>query len=483
MPDDHSFGRRSSARLEVDPADLADPRVELTLLGALICDPSLIEKLPPSFNGAHFITDHYRTVFDSLVESGVSQDAGTWLIQNLRGTVPRDLIDGAIAAVGIIDAGYIRDLARLVTDGFQRRQLLRALEIARTDALAGRTVAPIEKIRSGLFGALDALSDQTAGDENGGWTHIGEAAHQALAAADRAAAHGHLLGLACGMPSIDEALGGFAPGTMTILASRPGMGKSALAIKWARAFAERIRQQADGAVLLYSLEMRAEAQARRMLAASAGVPGVDIRRGNHAASARQLLEASNALQELPIYVRDVRTQTVSEMRARARYAKRQFGRVGAIIVDHLHIVAAEEADARRNETEIVTRISQGTARMSEEFDCPVIALCQLSRDVEKRDDKRPKKSDLRQSGQLEQDADNICFLYREEYYLRQEGPPQRGDKTESAYAAKLNEYEDRMRRAAGNAEFIIAKQRDGEEGMISLRFDGALTTFHDPRTN
>lgn len=483
MPDDHAFARqRGAVSLEVDPAELADPRVELALLGSLICEPALIEKLPTNFSGAHFAVDDYRTVFDHLVESGITAGAGARLIEELRGQVPRTLIDGAIAASGILDADYVSDLARLVTDSFKRRQILRAAELARTQALAGKAAAPIEKIMAGLLAALDSLSDQTSAEENGGWTHIGEAAHRALAAADRAAAGNHMLGLSCGMLSIDEALGGFAPGTTTILASRPAMGKSALAIKWARAFAEQLVAEQNGAVLFYSLEMRSEAQARRLLSAEAGVPGVDIRRGNHAAYVRRLLEANSALQTLPIYVRDVRSQTVSEMRARARYAKRQFGRVGAIFIDHLHIVSAEDTDSRRNETEIIGRISKGAAAMAEEFDCPVIALCQLNRDLEKRDDKRPKMSDLRQAGNLEQDADNVLFVYREEYYLRQAGPPQRGDKSEGAYATKLTDYEDKLRAAAGKAEIIVGKAREDEQGQtIELRFDGPLTTFHDPR--
>lgn len=486
MPDDHAFARRRGAMsLEVDQSELSDPRVELALLGSLICRPDLIEKLPTSFSGAHFADESHRTVFDALVESGVANDAGTWLIQNLRGTIPRTLIDGAIAASGILDTDYIRDLARLVTDGFQRRQLFRAVEVARTEALAGSRVAPIEKIRSGLLAALDALVDQGGDEENGGWVRLGEAAHRALAAADEAAKGNHMLGLSCGMPSIDEALGGFADGTMTLLASRPAMGKSALAMKWAKSFAEQLlAHPAGGEVLVYSLEMRSEAQARRTLAAMSGVPGSDIRRGNHAAYVEQLVRASNSIQTLPISVRDVRSQTLSEMRSRARYAKRKYGRVGAIIIDHLHIVSPAEADARKDETAIVTNISKGAAAMAEEFSCPVIALCQLNRDVEKRDDKRPKMSDLRQTGSLEQDADNALFLYREEYYMRQEGPPKRKDnQLVETHRKTLVDWENKLHEVAGRAELIIGKAREDAQGQtIPLVFDGPLTTFHDPRT-
>jgi len=480
MPDDFSWSRRRSMTdLPLpDVSGLSDPRLELSLLGTLLAAPRLLEELPPRFSGDHLTDPHHRTLFSAMIDFGAGEVSATAIQVALRGSIPDDLVSRAIAAMIVPDRNAVRQYADDVSNLHDRRQLLAIADRMRAEALVGEAVAPVARIRTQAQIDLDTLgSGMTAAPR--AWVSIGQAADGALSDADRAAQRGHIVGVSCGMPSVDEALGGLEPRTVTILGGRPGMGKSALAAAWARA----IGQQKVGPVANFSLEMSGKANARRALADLSGVEASAIRRGRHGDYARDLLKARNELNDLPIYFHDVRSQTVSEMRSMARQLERQHGKLAAIFVDHLHIVEAEKADQRRDETARVTAVSAGMHSLAAEFDCPLVALCQLSRDVERRDDKRPTLADLRQSGAIEQNADFVMFLYREEYYLRLEGPPKpRSNQMPAQHQRAVDDYEARLQEVAGQAELILAKAREEANGLaIRLRFDAHLTSFRDPR--
>ena len=290
---------------------------------------------------------------------------------------------------------------------------------------------------------------------------------------------GHLSGISCGLTDIDEKMGGLQRSDLIILAGRPAMGKTALATNIAYHVAKNYKAEyqpdgsvkvEDGAVVaFFSLEMSSEQLATRIIAEQTAISSEEIRRGKISEDEFQrLVEVSRDLQGLPLYIDDTGGLSIAQLAARARRLKRQRG-LGLIIVDYLQLLAGSARKASEGRVQEVTEITVGLKALAKELDVPIIALSQLSRQVESRDDKRPQLSDLRESGSIEQDADVVLFVYREEYYL-QRLEPQVG-------SAEHQAWQDKMDRAHGKAEVIIGKQRHGPTGTIDLQFEGRLTKF------
>ena len=290
---------------------------------------------------------------------------------------------------------------------------------------------------------------------------------------------GHLSGISCGLTDIDEKMGGLQRSDLIILAGRPAMGKTALATNIAYHVAKKYNAeyQADGSVKVldgavvafFSLEMSSEQLATRIIAEQTSISSEEIRRGKISEDEFQrLVEVSRDLQSLPLYIDDTGGLSIAQLAARARRLKRQRG-LGLIIVDYLQLLAGSARKASEGRVQEVTEITVGLKALAKELDVPIIALSQLSRQVESRDDKRPQLSDVRESGSIEQDADVVLFVYREEYYL-QRLEPQVGSTDHQA-------WQDKMDRAHGKAEVIIGKQRHGPTGTIDLQFEGRLTKF------
>ena len=290
---------------------------------------------------------------------------------------------------------------------------------------------------------------------------------------------GHLSGISCGLTDIDEKMGGLQRSDLIILAGRPAMGKTALATNIAYHVAKNYKAEyqpdgsvkvEDGAVVaFFSLEMSSEQLATRIIAEQTAISSEEIRRGKITEDEFQrLVEVSRDLQGLPLYIDDTGGLSIAQLAARARRLKRQRG-LGLIIVDYLQLLAGSARKASEGRVQEVTEITVGLKALAKELDVPIIALSQLSRQVEAREDKRPQLSDLRESGSIEQDADVVLFVYREEYYL-QRLEPQVG-------SAEHQAWQDKMDRAHGKAEVIIGKQRHGPTGTIDLQFEGRLTKF------
>jgi replicative DNA helicase len=378
---------------------------------------------------------------------------------------PKYLASLMAASVHALD---VVTMGRLVQDLAVRRQLIEvangALSAAHGQDPADTAAAQIERIERDLYQLAETGVDNGFRDFNAVLT---DALKTAEAAHHRS---GQLSGVPTGLTELDELLGGLHQSDLIILASRPAMGKTALAtnIGFNAAKAYRAgdqdgrRHTVDGAsVCFFSLEMSAKQLVTRILAEQAGVPSERVRRGQLTGPQMdRLITVTGGLEGLPLHIDDTPALTISALRTRARRLKRQKG-LDLIVVDYLQLVdASNRKDGRVQE---VSEITRGLKTLAKELDVPVLALSQLSRKVEDRADKRPQLSDLRDSGSIEQDADVVMFIYREEYYLQQGSPADR---------ARLGDV-------AGQTEVHIAKQRHGPTGTVNLQFDGPTTRFSD----
>jgi len=289
---------------------------------------------------------------------------------------------------------------------------------------------------------------------------------------------GGMAGISTGLTDMDKKLGGLHKSDLLIIAGRPSMGKTSLATNIAYNIAKvykkgQLPDGSEGAVEggvvgFYSLEMSAEQLAARILSEAAEVPSEQIRRGDMTETEfRRFVEAAKNLEACPLYIDDTPALPISQLAARARRLKRTHG-LDVLIIDYLQLVRGTgRSENRVNE---ISEITMGLKAIAKELDIPVIALSQLSRQVENREDKRPQLSDLRESGSIEQDADVVMFVFREEYYKEREKP---GDHDVEA----MMKWQDEMENLHGRAEVVIGKQRHGPIGTIELSFEGRFTRF------
>ena len=276
-------------------------------------------------------------------------------------------------------------------------------------------------------------------------------------------------------------VGGLHKSDLVILAGRPGMGKTSLATNIAFAAAQRFSRDiedgiepaksAGAPVAFFSLEMSADQLATRILAEESGISSENLRMGKISQQEfRQLARAAAELESLPLYIDDTPGLTIAALRTRARRLKRQKG-IGCVVVDYLQLLQGTGRSGNDNRVQEISEISRGLKQLAKELDLPVLALSQLSRAVEQREDKRPQLSDLRESGSIEQDADMVWFVYRGDYYLASKKPDD--DHPDIA------QWREEMDRIYGRADLIVAKQRHGSTGTVRMKFDSRITKFTD----
>jgi replicative DNA helicase len=289
---------------------------------------------------------------------------------------------------------------------------------------------------------------------------------------------GGLSGLATGFRDLDQRMGGLQASDLIIVAGRPSMGKTALATNIAYNIARNYRPDtesdgaANGAVVgFFSLEMSAEQLATRIISEQAYIPSEKIRRGRiDADEFDRLVEVSQELQSLPLYIDQTGGITVAQLAARARRLKRQ-RRLGLVVVDYLQLLSGSSRRASEGRVQEVSEITTGLKALAKELHVPILALSQLSRQVENREDKRPQLADLRESGSIEQDADVVLFVFREEYYVERRQPREN--------TPEHREWMEEMEAVTGKAEIIIGKQRHGPTGTVGLQFTPEFTRFGD----
>lgn len=392
----------------------------------------------------------------------------------------------AEAAVTIINA---EDYGRRIHDLHLRRQLIGLGEDVVNDAfrhdLDDPAIGQIERAEQKLYEL--ASTGQAEGGLRPFNAALIEAIHSAEAAFKR---DGRTVGVASGFIDLDKKLGGLHPSDLIIAAGRPGMGKTAFATNIAFNAAKAYRAATgpdgrpiseDGAVIgFFSLEMSAEQLATRILAEESGVSSDRIRRGDvRREDFDKFVAASQRLAAVPLYIDDTPALSVAALRTRARRLKRQHG-LGLIVVDYLQLMRPSTASrGQESRVQEVSEITRGLKAIAKELDVPVLALSQLSRQVENREDKRPQLADLRESGSIEQDADVVMFIFREEYYLSRAQPTQRPEESQEKFNDRHQHWLDRCEVATDRAEIIIAKQRHGPIGTVTLHFEAETTKFSD----
>ena len=350
--------------------------------------------------------------------------------------------------------------ARTILDLARRRELIELAESIKFVA----TQAPIDKPAEELIADTEqALARITQDSNEREWITLGQAVAKAIEKINIAYQRGaELAGLPTGFVDLDKKLGGLQPSDLIVVAGRPSMGKTAFALDIADYLARK-----GHSVGAFSLEMSGEQLSMRMLAQRVEVASERLRRGMISENEfREVVKRAEDIAKLPLIIDESGGLSFAQMASRARRMKRKH-RIEALVVDYLQLLHGSRRDSRVQE---VAEITTGLKALAKELDVPIIAISQLSRAPEQRSDKRPQLSDLRESGSIEQDADVVMFVYREEYYLEREKPS-------DADLEKYADWSAKMERAHGKAEIIVAKNRNGPIGSFQLAFDANLTRF------
>jgi replicative DNA helicase len=479
----------------VEPVAPREPphnfEAEQALLGSILINNAAYQRVAEFLKGEHFADPVHGKLFDALarlIERGQVVSAVTLKTyiehdEDIRAAGgPAYIAQLASASVHVIDAG---DFGRIVHDLYLLRQLIDlgqdVVNTAYKPTLDETAIEQIEVAEKKLYDL--ASTGQTEGGFKPFRTALTEAMVAAEAAYNRA---GQLTGVATGLSQLDLLLGGLHRSDLLILAGRPSMGKTALATNIAfnaakayrEAIVDGVPKAVDGAVVgFFSLEMSSEQLATRMLSEQAEIPSEKIRKGELISSHfDRVLEISRELEHLNFYIDDTPALSIAALRTRARRLKRTHG-LGLLIVDYLQLLAPSGKSRQENRVQEVSEITRGLKTLAKELDVPVLALSQLSRAVEQREDKRPQLSDLRESGSIEQDADVVMFVYREEYYLTRAEPGRRPEESDQKFNERHDDWKQRCERTYGKAEVIVAKQRHGPTGIVRLSFEGQYTKF------
>src|SRR5690242_7275317 len=460
--------------------------VEQALLGAILVNNEAFYRVSDFLEPEHFFEPLHQKVYKdigSLVRAGKAATPIT-----LKTFLPADLdiagLNGsqylarlATEATTVINAG---DYGRTIYDLALRRALIGIGEVMVNVAYDAQIElgpqAQIEDAERRLFELAET------GRYDGGFQRFAQAITAAVENAARAYERdGKLSGLATGLRDLDRMMGGLQPSDLIVLAGRPGMGKSSLATNIgyniARAWRGDVRPDGHvtsvngGIVGMFSLEMSAEQLATRIIAERAEIPSSRIRRGEiESSDFDRIAETAREMEAIPFYIDETGGLSIAQLAARARRLKRQKG-LDLIIVDYIQLLQGSSRRAAEGRVQEVTEITTNLKALAKELNVPIIALSQLSRQVESRDDKRPQLSDLRESGSIEQDADVVMFVFREEYYLKNK-EPRMG--TEEYF-----KWQSDMALVHGKAEVIIGKQRHGPTGSVQLHFEANVTRFGD----
>ncbi|MFD0987178.1 replicative DNA helicase [Methyloligella solikamskensis] len=454
---------------------------EQALLGAILVNNEACDRVSSFLKETHFFEPLHGRIYSAAAKLIFGGKRATPItlktfFQNEEPagdmTVPQYLGRLAANATTIINA---EDYGRTIYDLAVRRELIQVGETLVNTAYDSPIDAPpstqIEFAEQQLYELAET------GKYGQGFSPFSAALTDAIdMAANAYSRDGGLSGLSTGFSDVDRKMGGLQGSDLIILAGRPSMGKTALATNIAYHVAKSHRtdpntgKDLDGAVVgFFSLEMSSEQLATRIISEQASISSERIRRGRiDPDEFDRIVEVAQELQNLPLYIDQTGGITVAQLAARARRLKRQRG-LGFLVVDYLQLLAGSSRRASEGRVQEITEITTGLKALAKELEVPVLALSQLSRQVEQRDDKRPQLADLRESGSIEQDADVVLFVFREEYYLERRQPREGTE--------EHRQWQDEMEIVMGKADLIIGKQRHGPTGTVTLQFNPEFTKF------
>ncbi|WP_214474034.1 replicative DNA helicase [Mesorhizobium sp. dw_380] len=459
---------------------------EQALLGAILVNNDAFYRVSDFLKPGHFYEPLHRRIFEIAAELIRMGKVATPI--TLKTFLPADekvgdmtvaqyIVRLAVEAVTVVNA---TDYGRAIYDLATRRALITVGEDMVNIAYdAPVDMSPSEQIEDAERRLFELAE---TGRYDGGFESFTDAVKTAVDMANAAYMRdGHLSGLATGMRDLDRRMGGLQSSDLIIIAGRPGMGKTSLATNIAFNIAEMYEpaQQADGSfkaanggvVGFFSLEMSSEQLATRIISEQTEISSSKIRRGEITEmDFEKLVACSQTMQKIPLFIDQTGGISIAQLSARARRLKRQRG-LDLIVIDYIQLMQGSSAKSSQNRVQEITEITTGLKALAKELAVPIIALSQLSRQVESREDKRPQLSDLRESGSIEQDADVVMFVYREEYYLKNREP--------KLGTEEYVKWENEMNEMRGKAEVIVAKQRHGPTGSVTLAFHGEFTRFSD----
>ncbi|MFO1255593.1 MAG: replicative DNA helicase [Sphingomonadaceae bacterium] len=464
---------------------------EAAFLGAVLIDNRVIEELVTPLRPDHFFEPVHARIFERVLQ----------LLDRKAVVTPVTLKPYFEADEALKELGGAAYLARLTADGqglLAPRELAEQiydLALLRELVAVGRnlvnsaldtseSVEPMEQISAAEAALYRVSEGASVGNEAVTFRASSLTAIQQIEKALNSG--GHISGLTTGLDDLNHKIGGLHDSDLVILAGRPAMGKTSLATNIAFNCAERyLRDMKDGIapeksvgapVAFFSLEMSADQLATRILAEQAEISSERLRKGTIShQDFQQISYASQRLAELPLYIDDTPALTIASLRTRARRLKRRHN-IGLVVIDYLQLL---QGSGRANDNRVneISEISRGLKTLAKELSVPVIALSQLSRAVESREDKRPQLADLRESGSIEQDADMVWFIFREEYYHNAAKPDEPSETSSADAIAKYDKWMERHLEVVNKATVIIGKQRHGSTGNVQLHFQSEFTKF------
>lgn len=458
-----------------------DIEVEQALLGAILVDNHAIERVSAVLKAEHFYDPLHQRLYEvmlALFERGGMVITPLTLHAAMKADPGLVEVGGHAYLAGLAQAApalpNVRDYARILHDLGVRRSLITIGEdIVNTAYEAPHEKPPQAQIEEAEK-ALYRISESSRYGE--GPIDFAESLRRAVENAEKAQARGgRISGVATGFTDVDSLLGGLQPSDLLILAGRPGMGKTSLATNMAfnaaRLWSQDVEDGAEvprgGPVLFFSLEMAAQQLSARILSEQSEIEMWKIRNGKFSDSEwEKFVLTMQDLSTLPLYIDDTGGISIAQIAARARRLKREKN-IGVIVIDYLQLI--EPSRRAENRVQEITEVTKGLKTLAKELNVPVMALSQLSRGVDARDDKRPVLSDLRESGSIEQDADVVMFVYREEYYLKSREP--------EPSSAEHGKWLEKMERVHRRAEVLVEKHRHGATNKIELFFDDRFTRF------
>src|SRR2546421_4923585 len=459
---------------------------EQALLGAILVNNEAFYRVSDFLEPGHFFEPIHQKIFElasSLTRAGKVASPVT-----LKTFLPPDL-----DVAGLTASQYLARLAAEATTVINAEDYGRTtydLAIRRTLIIIGEDMVNVAYDAPVGLSPSDQIEDAErrlyevaeTGRYDGGFQRFATALTTAVDMAARAYQRdGKLSGLATGLADVDRMMGGLQHSDLVILAGRPGMGKSALATNIAYNIAKSWRGEVrpdgrtesvnGGIVGFFSLEMSAPQLCNRIISQQTNIPSHRIRRGEiDPTDFDRIAQMAREMETIPLYIDETGGISIAQLTARARRLKRQRG-LDLLVIDYIQLLTGSSRKSNESRVQEVTEITTGLKALAKELNVPILALSQLSRQVESRDDKRPQLSDLRESGSIEQDADVVMFVFREEYYLANKEP--------RAGTPEYEKWQLDMSLVHGKAEVIIGKQRHGPTGTVELQFEASLTRFGD----